>query len=69
MGTAFIDRLDLSGKSVADIGAGSGMLALAAARAGAANVLALVYVNRLFDQSGTHDLIGVHPRRTINRKH
>src|SRR5712672_3338268 len=37
----FIDRLDLSGKSVADIGTGSGILALAAARAGATNVLAL----------------------------
>jgi hypothetical protein len=31
----------LSGKSVADIGTGSGILALAAARAGATNVLAL----------------------------
>ena len=37
----FIDRLDLNGKSVADIGTGSGILALAAARAGATNVLAL----------------------------
>lgn len=37
----FIDRLDLSGKSVADIGTGSGILALAAARAGAHDVLAL----------------------------
>jgi release factor glutamine methyltransferase len=38
---AFIDRLDLEDKRVADIGTGSGILALAAARAGAANVVAL----------------------------
>src|SRR3954454_19131427 len=37
----FLDGLDLSGKSVCDIGTGSGILALAAARAGAPNVLAL----------------------------
>jgi release factor glutamine methyltransferase len=36
----FIDKLDLSGKRVADIGTGSGILALAAARAGAENVVA-----------------------------
>jgi release factor glutamine methyltransferase len=36
----FIDNLDLSGKRVADIGTGSGILALAAARAGAENVVA-----------------------------
>jgi release factor glutamine methyltransferase len=36
----FVDTLDLSGKRVADIGTGSGILALAAARAGAENVVA-----------------------------
>jgi release factor glutamine methyltransferase len=38
---AFIGRHDLSGKRVADIGTGSGILALAAARAGASSVLAI----------------------------
>ena len=36
----FLDRLDLRGQRVAEIGTGSGILALAAARAGAASVLA-----------------------------
>ena len=37
----FIGTLDLSGKRVADVGTGSGTLALAAARAGSTDVLAL----------------------------
>ena len=37
---AFIGTLDLSGRNVVDIGTGTGILALAAARAGAASVLA-----------------------------
>jgi release factor glutamine methyltransferase len=37
----FIDRLDLNGKAVAEVGTGSGILSLAAARAGAARVVAI----------------------------
>ncbi len=37
----FIDRLDLAGKVVAEIGTGSGILSLAAARAGAERVIAI----------------------------
>jgi len=37
----FIDRLDLSGKTVAEVGTGSGVLSLAAARAGAERVIAI----------------------------
>jgi methylase of polypeptide subunit release factors len=37
---SFLDTLDLTGKRVCEIGTGTGILALAAARAGAANVVA-----------------------------
>ncbi len=38
---AFVARLDLNGKRVADVGTGTGIIALAAARAGAASVVAV----------------------------
>jgi release factor glutamine methyltransferase len=38
---AFIDRLDLKDKTVAEVGTGSGILSLAAARAGAERVVAI----------------------------
>lgn len=38
---SFIDKLDLKGKSVVEVGTGTGVLSLAAARAGAARVVAI----------------------------
>ena len=37
----FIDKLDLMGKTVVEVGTGTGVLSLAAARAGAARVIAI----------------------------
>ena len=54
---AFIGRLDLSGKHVADVGTGSGILALAAARAGAASVLA-IDINPKAVQSAAENAFG-----------
>lgn len=61
----FIGGLDLTGKRVAEIGTGSGILALAAARAGAASVVAVDINPHAAQAAGTNAEVNGLARRVV----